>query len=127
METDKMGTASLVIGIIAIIFGFIPVFNYCLLIPALLGLVLGIIDIGIKVKQNKPKGESICGVVLNGLAIFVIAAWTVAIALMISSSGEQIQRIQLIVQDQLSRMQRQSASYISDLEYSSNKEKNEEE
>lgn len=122
-----MGTASLVIGIIAIIFGFIPIINYFLLIPALLGLILGIIDIGIKVKQNKSRGESICGVVLNALAIFVIAAWTVAIALIISSSGEQIQRIQLTVQDQLARMQRQSASYISDLESSSAKEKAEEE
>ena len=122
-----MGTASLVIGIIAIIFGFIPVCNYFLLLPALLGLVLGIIDIRIKVKQNKPKSESICGVVLNGLAIFVIAAWTVVIALIISSSGEQIQRLQLIVQDQLTRMQRQSSAYISDLEYSSPKDKAEEE
>ncbi len=122
-----MGTASLVIGIIAIIFGFIPIINYFLLIPALLGLILGIIDIGIKVKQNKSRSESICGVVLNALAIFVIAAWTVAIALIISSSGEQIQRIQLTVQDQLARMQRQSASYISDLESSSAKEKAEEE
>lgn len=122
-----MGTASLVIGIIAIIFGFIPIINYFLLIPALLGLILGIIDIGIKVKQNKSRSESICGVVLNALAIFVIAAWTVAIALIISSSGEQIQRIQLTVQDQLARMQRQSASYISDLESSSAKEKGEEE
>ncbi|MEI8245233.1 MAG: hypothetical protein WCI51_05345 [Lentisphaerota bacterium] len=122
-----MGTASLVIGIIAIIFGFIPIINYFLLIPALLGLILGIIDIGIKVKQNKSRSESICGVVLNALAIFVIAAWTVAIALIISSSGEQIQRIQLTVQDQFARMQRQSASYISDLESSSAKEKAEEE
>ena len=122
-----MGTASLVIGIIAIIFGFIPVVNYFVLLPAILGLILGIIDISIKVKQNKPKSESICGVVLNGLAIFVIAAWTIAIALMISSSGEQIQRLQLIVQDQLTRMERQSASYISDLESSSAREKNEEE
>jgi len=122
-----MGTASLVIGIIAIIFGFIPVVNYFVLFPALLGLVLGIIDIGIKVKQKQPKSESVCGVVLNSLAIFVIAAWTVAIALIISSSGEQIQRLQLIVQDQFTRMQRQSSAYVSDLEYSSTKENKENE
>jgi hypothetical protein len=122
-----MGTASLVIGIIAIIFGFIPICNYFVLFPALLGLMLGVIDIGIKVKQKQPKSESICGVVLNSLAIFVIAAWTVVIALIISSSGEQIQRLQLMVQDQLVRMQRQSSAYVSDLEYSSSKEKNDEE
>lgn len=115
-----MGTASLVIGIIAIIFGFIPICNYFVLFPALLGLVLGIIDIGIKARQDKPKSESICGVVLNAMAIFVIAAWTVAIALIISSSGEQIQRLQLMFQNQLVRMQQQPA-YVADLEHSSTK------
>jgi hypothetical protein len=122
-----MGTASLVIGIIAIIFGFIPLLNYFLLFPALLGLVLGIIDIAIKVKHNLPRSESICGVVLNGLAIFVIAAWTVVIALIISNSGDQIQKMQPVIQNQINRLQQQRAAYVSDMQYPAAKEKEDEE
>lgn len=122
-----MGTASLVIGIIAIIFGFIPLLNYFLLFPALLGLVLGIIDIAIKVKHNLPRSESICGVVLNGLAIFVIAAWTVVIALIISNSGDQIQKMQPMIQNQINRLQQQRAAYVSDMQYPAAKEKEDEE
>lgn len=112
-----MGTASLVIGIITIIFSVIPICNYLMLFPALLGIVLGFIDIAIKARQRLPKSESICGVTLNGLAIFIIAAWTVAIALLIAASGEQIQRWQFIAQEQLARLQRQHSAYVSDLEY----------
>ncbi|MHB9138992.1 MAG: hypothetical protein ACYC4Q_06280 [Victivallaceae bacterium] len=122
-----MGTASLVIGIIAIIFGFIPLLNYFLLFPALLGLVLGIIDIAIKVKHNLPRSESICGVVLNGLAIFVIAAWTVVIALIISNSGDQIQKMQPMIQNQINRLQQQRAAYVSDMQYPAAKGKEDEE
>lgn len=122
-----MGTASLVIGIIAIILGFIPFLNYFLLFPALLGLVLGIVDIAVKVKHNQPRSESICGVVLNGLAIFVIAAWTVVIALIISNSGDQIQKMQPVIQNQINRLQQQRAAYVSDMQYPAAKEKEDEE
>jgi hypothetical protein len=121
-----MGTASLVLGIISIIFGFIPLLNYFLLFPALLGLVLGIVDIAIKVKHNLPRSESICGVVLNGLAIFVIAAWTVVIAMLISASGDQIQKLQPMIQDKLASLQHQRAAYVSDNEYPAAKEKEKE-
>ena len=75
-----MGIASLVLGIISAILGFIPVCNYFATIPAIVGLVLGIVYV---VKQNKieggKKGMGIAGIVLNAAAIVLILVWTIAI------------------------------------------------
>lgn len=71
-----MGIASMVIGIVAAILGFVPFCNYFAALPAVVGLVLGIVDIVLKGKKEQPKGVGIAGVALNGVAILLIIAWT---------------------------------------------------
>ena len=75
-----MGIASMVIGILAALLGFIPFCNYFALIPAVVGLVLGIVDVAMKSKKQLPKGISIAGVVLNAIAITLILVWSMAFA-----------------------------------------------
>lgn len=70
-----MGIASMVIGIIAVIIGFIPLCGMWAVIPALVGLGLGIADLIVKSRQGLPKGMAIAGIILNPLAIIVIIAW----------------------------------------------------
>ncbi|MBO5217265.1 MAG: hypothetical protein J6B41_05920 [Alistipes sp.] len=60
-----MGTASMVLGIIALVFGFIPVLNIIGWILAVVGLILGIIAL----VQKKPK--ALAGVICNGIALLL--------------------------------------------------------
>ena len=64
-----MGVASLVIGIIAALFAFIPGINAIMFLPAIVGLVLGIVDLAKKSKSGESKGLGIAGVILNSVAI----------------------------------------------------------
>ena len=74
-----MGIASLVIGIVAAIVAFIPFCGYLALIPALVGLALGIVDVVLKKKKQAPTGISFAGVILNAVAILIIIVWTLII------------------------------------------------
>ncbi|MBA7476393.1 hypothetical protein ES707_11779 [subsurface metagenome] len=76
-----MGLAAMIIGIVAVILGIIPgcglVFG---LPPAIVGLILGIVDVRKKSKAKQPKGTGMAGVVLNAVAIVFIIVWTLVIA-----------------------------------------------
>ena len=80
-----MGVAALVIGIIAIICGFIPLCGYFALLPAVVGLILGIISASKAAKNNQPKSVALAGAILNGIAIIFIVVWT---AIFISNAKE---------------------------------------
>lgn len=75
-----MAVASLVLGIVSIIIGFIPLCGMIAFVPAIIGLILGIVDL---VKKNKAgedkKGMSIAGIVLSAIAIVVIAYWVLVV------------------------------------------------
>lgn len=70
-----MGVAALVLGIISIVIGFIPVIGAIAFVPAIVGLILGIVDIVKKNKEKQPKGMSIAGTVLSSIAIVFILFW----------------------------------------------------
>lgn len=72
-----MGIAAMVIGIISAILAFIPMCGYVAFVPAIIGLILGIIDAKKKASKNLPKGMSVAGIVLNAIAIVLIFLWTV--------------------------------------------------
>lgn len=74
-----MGIASMIIGIIAAVLGFIPFCNYFAAIPAGVGFILGIVDVVLKSKKGEPKGMGIAGIVLNAIAIALILLWTLVI------------------------------------------------
>lgn len=67
-----MGVAALIIGIISIILGFVPFCNLFALVPALVALVLGIIDWVKKKKAGQPKGKAIAGTICAALALIII-------------------------------------------------------
>ena len=71
----NMGVASLVLGIISIIIGFIPLCGSIALLPAIIGLILGIVDLVQKSKNGGSKGISIAGLILSIIAIIVIVFW----------------------------------------------------
>jgi len=76
-----MGLAAMIIGIVAVVLGIIPgcglVFG---LPPAIVGLILGIVDVKNKSKAQQPKGMGMAGVVLNAVAIVFIIVWTLIFA-----------------------------------------------
>ena len=75
-----MGLAAMIIGIIAVVLGFIPVCGMIALVPAIIGLILGIVDVTKKSKAQQPKGKGMAGIVLNAVAIIVILLWTLVFA-----------------------------------------------
>jgi len=75
-----MGLAAMIIGIIAVVLGFIPFCGYFALLPAIVGLILGIVDVKQKSKTKQPKGQGMAGIVLNAVAIIVILLWTLVFA-----------------------------------------------
>lgn len=80
-----MGVAALVLGIISIIIGFIPLCGSVAFIPALIGLILGIVDIVKKSKTEEKKGISIAGTILSGLAIIIILYWVFIVGAAVNS------------------------------------------
>lgn len=76
-----MGIAALIIGIVAIVLGLVPACGLVFgLPPAIVGLILGIVEIKAKSKKQAPKGMGIAGTILNSIAIVVILIWTLVIA-----------------------------------------------
>ena len=75
-----MGIASMIIGILAAICGFIPLCGYFAITPAIVGLVLGIVDVSKKKKAQAPCGQGVAGIVLNAVALLVIVLWTLVFA-----------------------------------------------
>jgi len=75
-----MGLAAMIIGIIAVVLGFIPFCGYFALLPAIVGLILGIVDVKQKSKAQQPKGMGMAGIVLNAVALIVILLWTLVFA-----------------------------------------------
>ena len=70
-----MGVAALVLGIVSVAIGFIPFCGSWAIIPAIVGLVLGIIDWVKKNKEGNPKGKAIAGVICSAVAIVVILSY----------------------------------------------------
>lgn len=72
-----MGIASLVLGIISLIVSFIPCCGSLAIIPAIIALILGIVEVVKKGKAGEPKGKGIAGIVLSAIAIVIIVVWFV--------------------------------------------------
>lgn len=88
-----MGVAALVLGIISIIVGFIPLCGAIAFIPAVVGLILGIVDTVKKSKKGEKKGVSIAGLILSAIAIVIISVWTLLIGKAVSSiDANEIQK-----------------------------------
>ncbi|MHC4309324.1 MAG: hypothetical protein ACYSSN_05225 [Planctomycetota bacterium] len=89
-----MGLAAMIIGIVAIVLGFIPLCGTIALLPAIVGLILGIVDVMKKSKAKQPKGKGMAGIILNAVAIVVILLWTLVIAAGGAVAIDEIERIE---------------------------------
>lgn len=72
-----MDIASLVIGIIATMIGFIPCVNTLVIIPAIIGLILAIISFKQKRAAELPSGIALAGIILNALPLLVMTTFLV--------------------------------------------------
>jgi hypothetical protein len=66
----------MVLGIVSVIFGLVPLCGSWAVIPAVIGLTLGVVDLVIKSRRKAPRGTAIAGVILNPLAIIAVVLWT---------------------------------------------------
>ncbi len=94
-----MGVAALVLGIISIIVGFIPFCGAIAFVPAVIGLILGIIDIVQKSKKKEPKGMAIAGTILTGLAIVIISFWLFVFGVAANGTADYITNHQNEIMD----------------------------
>ncbi|MHB8062830.1 MAG: hypothetical protein ACYDG2_09395 [Ruminiclostridium sp.] len=72
-----MGIASMVIGIVSTVLGFIPLCGNIAFIPAIVGLILGIVDVVMKSKKGLPKGQAIAGIILCSISIVIIMFYNI--------------------------------------------------
>lgn len=67
-----MGVASLVLGIISVVTGWIPFMCFIAFALAIVGLILGIVDTVKKTKEDKKRGISIAGLIVSAIAIPIV-------------------------------------------------------
>jgi hypothetical protein len=84
-----MGIASLVLGIISTIISLVPICGIIAVLPALVGIILGFIDLIVKRKKQKTKGVSITGVLLSFFSIVIIVVWFLMLGLALKSGKLQ--------------------------------------
>lgn len=116
-----MAVASLVLGIISILIAFIPFCGTFAFLPAIVGLILGIVACvkAVKAAKEEPavaegeaavepkkshKGLSIAGIILNGLSLVIIVVWTVISSMLLvgaagALSGELGEELQQAFQE----------------------------
>ncbi len=82
----EMGIAALILGIISILIGFIPLCGSIALVPAIIGLILGIVDTVTKRKRGEKIAISVAGLVLSAIAIVIIVFWVFIFGVIISSA-----------------------------------------
>lgn len=72
-EGLSWGVASLVFGIVAVLFSIIPCFGFFALILDLPALIFAVIGLSKAMKNNSPKGLAIAGLILGIIAAIFIA------------------------------------------------------
>ncbi|HEX3046942.1 MAG TPA: hypothetical protein VHY08_19470 [Bacillota bacterium] len=79
-----MGIASMVIGIVSVVLGFFPLCSWFAVIPAALGLILGVAEVTQKLNPGQKRKQGMTGIILNAAAIVVILLWALFFATAVS-------------------------------------------
>ena len=85
-----MGIASLVLGIVSLVVAWIPCVGNVAFLPALVGLILGIIDVVKKSKAQAPKGIGLAGTICSGIALLFVIFYAIAIASAASDAAAEL-------------------------------------
>jgi len=87
-----MGIAGLVLGIVAAVGAWIPVFNYCTWLLAIIGIILSAIGMSKAKKEGKSVGVCIAGLVLSiiGLVFSIIGILCTVICAGAATAGTGI-------------------------------------
>lgn len=75
---NGLGVAALVVGIVALVFSWVPFLNVVALPPALVGFCLGVAGLVFGAVKKRSKGMSVAGIVLSVVSIAVFAAMNTA-------------------------------------------------
>jgi hypothetical protein len=98
-QSNGMGTAAMVIGIIAVILAFIPLLGLISWILAPLAIIFGIIGM---TRQNAPKGAAIAGVATGGVALVVCLLWALVFGAAMSTAAQEQAKLERERQQQMS-------------------------
>ena len=83
-----MAVASMVLGIIALIFGFIPVLGAFIAFPCFaVGLPLGGVSFYQSKKAGAGLGMPIAGLATNAVALVIVVLWIVVLAAAVSAGA----------------------------------------
>ncbi len=80
-----MGIAGLVLGILGIIFSFIPGINWLGIILAVVGLILSIVALVTSKRNGQSNGPAVAGIVLCAISIILSIIVTVACVACVSA------------------------------------------
>ncbi|WP_439567741.1 hypothetical protein [Sphingopyxis sp.] len=81
--SNGLGTTAMILGIISLVFAFIPLIGFIAWITSPLALIFGLIGV-----TKAPRGGAIAGIVLGGIAFAICLLWaTIFGAAMAAGSG----------------------------------------
>ena len=89
-NSNSMGTAAMVLGIIALVLSFIPVIGMISWILAPLAIIFGIIGMN---KVGVPKGGAIAGLVTGGIALLICLLWVIAFGAAVGNAAAEADRM----------------------------------
>ncbi len=73
-----MGLTSLILGIISIVISVIPFCNYIGLLPAVVGIVFGVVSLTMPEKNEyNNKAIAITGICFGGISIIISLVWSI--------------------------------------------------
>lgn len=89
-----LGTAGLVVGIVALFFSFVPCLGLWAIVPGIVGVILSAMSMSQASKAGVPKGMAIGGLVCSIIAIAIAIYWMVVTFYVVNKSPELMQEIQ---------------------------------
>lgn len=88
-----LGTAGLIVGIVALLFSFIPCLGMYAALPALVGIVLSAIAMKQASKAGAAKGMAIGGMVCSIIGLIIAIYWIYAAYFLMNHSSEALMEI----------------------------------
>lgn len=82
-----MAVAGLVLGIVAIVLGFVPCIGILAIIPAILGIIFSIMGLSQAKKTGQGKGMAIAGLILSILAILWVPIFVLIVMGAVATTG----------------------------------------